>query len=326
MEKRLRELGDSGRMNLFDLTMELTLELNVACFGGHELNNELWPEFRKHFFGADPQTNTQELVLSLVKKQNACTRAFNQLQLLVTRITEQRLQKGIEVDDFIARLVRAVPALEDGSIDFREITLCLYGFLFAAQTNTYAVMGWTLTHLLEREGASALQQALTEQDMVIQKHGTQLSLAALDDMTYLGHCINEAARLEVVGSSFRAVLNDQRYKQFTIPKGYIVCLYTASVHLNDSMFSDANRFDPDRYLPGREEQKRHPYSMLMFGGGPHACLGKRFVTLELKAVLAMMLRSLHMELGTNKPILKNPRQVFFTARPVSTVSVNYSRR
>jgi len=62
--------------------------------------------------------------------------------------------------------------------------------------------------------------------------------------------------------------------------------------------------------------------MLMFGGGPHACLGKRFVTYELKAVLASMLRSFRLKLKS-EVVRKNPRQVFFTARPLDPVIAQY---
>jgi cytochrome P450 len=63
----------------------------------------------------------------------------------------------------------------------------------------------------------------------------------------------------------------------------------------------------------------------MFGGGPHACLGKKFVTLELKAVLATMLRRFDLRLATSN-VRKNPKQVFFTARPLGAVMVEYRSR
>lgn len=38
-----------------------------------------------------------------------------------------------QVDDYLGRLVRVVPALPDGRLDTREITMCLYGFLLAVR-------------------------------------------------------------------------------------------------------------------------------------------------------------------------------------------------
>ena len=49
-------------------------------------------------------------------------------------------------------------------------------------------------------------------------------------MTFLGHCIIEAARMEIVGSSFRLALRDSEFQGFDIPAGDLVCLYTGTTH------------------------------------------------------------------------------------------------
>jgi len=35
------------------------------------------------------------------------------------------------------------------------------------------------------------------------------------------------------------------------------------------VFADPDKFDPDRFGPGREEHKASPYAYLGFGGGMH---------------------------------------------------------
>jgi cytochrome P450 len=171
--------------------------------------------------------------------------------------------------------------------------MCVYGFLLAAQVNTYAVMGWTMTHLLEHTSAAVLcalvpyarharsdrhvseyrsAEAMAEQARVVRSHGEGLSLAALDDMNFLGLCILEAARLEIVGSTFRLALRDTQFGAIDIPRGHLVCMYTgtrterslaertasdirflvsvASVHLNEDIFTEPLRYDPFRLMPG----------------------------------------------------------------------------
>jgi cytochrome P450 len=76
-------------------------------------------------------------------------------------------------------------------------------------------------------------------------------------MNYLEWCIREAARLEINGSSFRLVMKDglsvslpRDNVTYAVPKDYLVCLYTPSVHFNERLFSNPHKFDPERYAPG----------------------------------------------------------------------------
>jgi len=55
------------------------------------------------------------------------------------------------------------------------------------------------------------------------------------------------------------------------------------------------KFDPDRMFD-KEQEKR----MLFFGGtGPRNCLGAKFAELEMKCVLAMLVRRFRIRLDTS---------------------------
>jgi cytochrome P450 len=54
-------------------------------------------------------------------------------------------------------------------------------------------------------------------------------------------------------------------------------------------FADPGQFDPDRYLPPREEDRRSPYALATFGGGPRLCIGVNFANIEVKAIAADVL-------------------------------------
>ena len=72
-----------------------------------------------------------------------------------------------------------------------------------------------------------------------------------------------------------------------IPKDDLVAVSpTVSMRL-DSTFKDANTFDPDRYLPPREEHKT-PYAYLGFGGGMHSCMGQIFAYVQVKTILSII--------------------------------------
>ena len=43
-------------------------------------------------------------------------------------------------------------------------------------------------------------------------------------------------------------------------------------------------YDPDRFGPGREEDKQKPFSFIGFGGGRHSCMGETFAYMQVKVL------------------------------------------
>ena len=66
-------------------------------------------------------------------------------------------------------------------------------------------------------------------------------------------------------------------------QGNIVMASPAFSHRLPSVFKEPDQYQPERFLPPREEEKARPYSYIGFGGGRHACLGQNFAYLQIKA-------------------------------------------
>ena len=80
---------------------------------------------------------------------------------------------------------------------------------------------------------------------------------------------------------------------WTIPKGDIVFTSPAVAGRLEEVWTKPTAFDPDRFVKaadgGREEDKGS-FKHLGFGGGMHGCLGQQFGYLQVKVILATMLR------------------------------------
>ena len=67
-------------------------------------------------------------------------------------------------------------------------------------------------------------------------------------------------------------------------------------HRIPEVFADPNRYDPTRFGPERQEDKKHPMGMIAFGAGRHRCMGIAFAQLQLRAIWSHLLRNFDIEL------------------------------
>jgi cytochrome P450 len=89
----------------------------------------------------------------------------------------------------------------------------------------------------------------------------------------------------------RGVLSDFEFAGYQIAAGTPVRLSLAGCHMLPSVFTEPARFDPERFLPPRDEERRTPYGLVTFGGGPRICIGINFAQIEAKALAAHVLRN-----------------------------------
>ncbi|KAI1299275.1 Cytochrome P450 4c3 [Halotydeus destructor] len=109
-------------------------------------------------------------------------------------------------------------------------------------------------------------------------------------MPYLECTIKESLRLYPAGPFFaRQLAEEVDVEGYRLPRGTVVWLCIMSLHMNQEVYPEPARFDPDRFAP-QPSRDRHPYAYLPFSGGPRACLGHKFAMMEEKIILANVLR------------------------------------
>nr|CAD7442940.1 unnamed protein product [Timema bartmani] len=117
-----------------------------------------------------------------------------------------------------------------------------------------------------------------------------VSMEDLNNLKYIEQVIKESLRLyPVVPFVPRTPTEDIKITNHTIPKGCDVMFNIYSLHRNPKIYPNPDEFDPENFSPERSKG-RHPYSFLPFSGGLRKCVGYKYAMLQIKVVLATVLR------------------------------------
>ncbi|MBA3945706.1 MAG: cytochrome P450 [Herpetosiphonaceae bacterium] len=166
--------------------------------------------------------------------------------------------------------------------------------LVAGHETTTTLGGWVLYRLATQP--KLWQRVQAEVARGTQEDGT-ITAETLRGLRLLDMVIRETGRLNSpVINVPRGVVSPFEFGGYQIPAGRQVRLGLAASHRLPSVWREPERFDPERFAPPREEDKRQPYALVTFGGGPRVCIGINFAQIEVKALVAHVIQ--HYDLAT----------------------------
>lgn len=175
--------------------------------------------------------------------------------------------------------------------------------LFAAQHTSSATSTWVGMRLLRN--ANVLKRVIEEQDRVLGENEGQLTYNALVHMDLLHACMKESLRMHPpLIFLMRKVLEPRLALggRFEIPVDDYVVASPSVAGMMPDVFAEPTKWDPDRFLAPREEDKVAPYSFLGFGAGRHGCMGEGFAYLQVKTIWSVLLSTFELEaVGENTP-------------------------
>ncbi len=222
--------------------------------------------------------------------------ARNQVLEYLTQVVRERQQNPTK--DALSLLIQARD--EDGnSLSEKELVAQALLLLFAGHETTTSMMTWLCLELARHP--EILEKAREEQ-LQLANQG-DLDLEKLGKMPYLEQVLWEVERLyQPVGGGFRGVIKDFEFKGFHVPAGWQLFYSIRTTHQIEEIYSQPNIFDPERFSPQRQEQKKYPFSLVAFGGGPRVCIGLAFAKMEMKIVASHLIRNYHWEILPNQSL------------------------
>ncbi|KAG8037299.1 hypothetical protein G9C98_005509 [Cotesia typhae] len=167
-------------------------------------------------------------------------------------------------------------------------------FVFAGHDTTAMALLFTILLLAEHKDVQA--KARAEVDKVLNESKGKLTVNEVQRFTYLECCIKESLRLyPSVPVISKTIQEDTHFKNYFVPKNTTLLIYPIDTHRDPNFWPNPDVYDPDRFLPSEQSEKRHPFSYIPFSAGPRNCIGQRFAMLELKTLIAGLLHNFYLE-------------------------------
>lgn len=284
ISRRIADWADRGVVDVYDEARKITFDVAAEALVGFSPGEQV-DEFRRLFtvlLQGDPNATSYEEYLETAA--NARNRLFPML------LEQIRSRRETPTDDVLGMLVRARDASGNALSD--EQLLGHTNILLVAGHETSTSLSAWLLHLLASNPAY-LERVRSELHEVLEDgpdSTLEPTLEAVKRMRVLGYALSEAERLyPPVANGPRGASRDFEFGGYTIPAETRVVYGIAASHMLATVWEDPERFDPDRFAPPREEDKKHPYALVGFGGGPRVCIGINFAVVEIKAMTALIL-------------------------------------
>jgi retinoid hydroxylase len=276
-----------GTINLNEEMRKLTLAIAVRTFLGSNKTEEI-DRISKHYTTLMASLNglvKWDIPLTFYGRGQAARRKIvNYIsQIIQERVALDNIDQSKDVIGLLMSIVD-----EDGQ-KFTETQIInqAIGFLFAAHETTSSLMNWLIFELGNRP--EWRQKLRDEQQQVL---GSEpLKLQHLRQLPQMSNVLKEGERLYPPAHALsRAVVEDIEYAGYNIPAGWYVVVFPGLTHRLPEIYREPDLFDPDRFSPPREEDKKQPFSLIGFGGGVHGCLGIEFANMEMKIILSTLLQ------------------------------------
>ena len=217
-----------------------------------------------------------------------------------------KIDKGLSVD----------PAEKPSQVirmftDF-EIAQTVFTFLFAAQDATSSASTWLFQLMADRP---EVLDRVREENLAVRNgdRNVTFSMDILEKMTYTRAVIKETLRYRppVIFVPYLVKKAFPVTDTYIAPKGSMIIPSCYPALHDPEAYPQPDYFDPDRWITGDAESKTKNW--LVFGTGPHYCLGQTYAQMNLIAMIGKA--SMHLDWAHHKTKVSEDIKVFATLFP-----------
>ena len=235
-------------------------------------------------------------VLALVMPKDIQKKIFYHMEMS-RALAEKKLHgenKGRRAD-FMDAMIRYNDAEKGEKVSDREMDITATILIFAGAETTATALSGTLSHLMLPANQRVLKRVTREVRERFQSE-EDIKISTVQDLPYLNGVLSEGIRLAppaAIGVPRVTPKGGATVAGRLVPGGTYVAVNQVPAFLSSSNFTNADKFEPDRFMTPRKDDDMAILNP--FGIGRHQCLGMRLAWAELRLILARLLYAFEIE-------------------------------
>jgi sterol 22-desaturase len=218
----------------------------------------------------------------------------------------ERIAKGVSAED------AGKPAIELREFSDFEIAMTLFTFLFASQDATSSASTWLFQILADQPD---LLDKVREENLRVRggDRETPFSMDLLESMVYTRAIVKETLRYRppVIMVPYEVKKDFPITDTCILKKGSMVVPSVWPATHDPDAYPNPDAFDPERWISGDADKQAKNW--LVFGTGPHYCLGQTYAQLNLMAMIGKA--SMHLDWVHHATPISEDIKVFATIFP-----------
>ncbi|CAG8479387.1 10439_t:CDS:2 [Acaulospora colombiana] len=312
----------SATENIFEAMSELIIMTASRCLLGEEVRSKLDESFAQIYHDLDGGFQPINFLFENLPLPSNKLRdeAHMKMHNFFLDIMRSRRESNVKDRTDIMQYLTTECQYKSGrKLTDEESANIMIAMLMAGQHTSSTTSSWALLFLAE--SPEFFEQLRQEQIEVLGSLEAPLTFDALKKLTLHDNVIRETLRLRSpLLCLIRKVLRDLPIPgtDYVIPEGaYIQCVPTISAR-SEQHFEQAEKFNPHRWnIPEQQNKTQDDHFVdygfgalnmakakspfLPFGAGRHRCIGEAFAYVQLKTIVATIVRSFRFELPGKLP-------------------------
>lgn len=221
-----------------------------------------------------------------VRQPEAVTRSAAEMRRQIGIMIDDRKTDGRDgISDIAGDIIAAIDQ-SDGSTFTRDELIDQIGvFFLAGHETTAGALAWSL-FILAHQGNAVIR--IREE---VQRMGgpCALNIEAVKRLEFTKAVFKETLRLYPPLSFIpRVAIRAGQVGDIAFPKGAMMLISPWLLHRHRELWSDADCFDPERFM-GEREKAIPSGAYIPFGMGQRVCIGAAFALLEATLILARII-------------------------------------
>lgn len=260
------------------------------------------------------QRGLQAVGLRVSKTERRYREAITLLDRTLYAMIQEHRHSQTTATDLLGMLMQVEDADDGSRMSDLQLRDEVATMISAGHETTANTLSWAWMLLAQHPHVRDRLKA--ELDRVLQ--GKTATFEDLPQLSYANWVIKETMRLyPTVTSVGREATEDCEIGGYRIPKGTTLMMSQWVMHRSERYFTEAEKFDPDRWANDFEKQlSRGVY--FPFGDGPRVCIGSSFAMMEAVLILVTIAQKFDLSLVAKQSIELQPS---FTLRPKHGIQV-----